>query len=90
MEDQRILQLFQTYREVNQAFFQLMTKAAGKHRLTALQLIVLRVLQEHPGIRLSRSPSSSILAAARPAASWSGWSRRDSSTGNARLRIGGR
>lgn len=53
MEDQRILQIFQSYREVNQAFFQLMTKAASKHKLTALQLIVLRILQEHPEIQLS-------------------------------------
>nr|WP_239566009.1 MarR family transcriptional regulator [Paenibacillus sacheonensis] len=45
--------IFQTYREVNQAFFQLLSKAASKHKLTALQLIVLRVLREHPEIRLT-------------------------------------
>ncbi|PQP88482.1 hypothetical protein [Paenibacillus sp. AR247] len=53
MQEQRILEIFQSYREVHQAFFQLMTKAASKHKLTALQLIVLRVLREHPEIRLS-------------------------------------
>lgn len=53
VEEQRILDIFQTYREVNQAFFQLLTKAASKHKLTALQLVVLRVLHEHPEIRLS-------------------------------------
>jgi len=53
LQEQRILEIFQSYREVHQAFFQLMTKAARKHKLTALQLIVLRVLREHPEIRLS-------------------------------------
>ncbi|MFC4812041.1 MarR family winged helix-turn-helix transcriptional regulator [Paenibacillus sp. GCM10023250] len=52
MEEQ-ILRIFESYREVNQVFFQLMTKAAGKHNLTAPQLIVLRVLHEQPAIRLS-------------------------------------
>ncbi|NBC71298.1 MarR family transcriptional regulator [Paenibacillus sacheonensis] len=51
--EQWILGIFQTYREVNQAFFQLLSKAASKHKLTALQLIVLRVLREHPEIRLT-------------------------------------
>ncbi|MBM7567599.1 MarR family winged helix-turn-helix transcriptional regulator [Paenibacillus sacheonensis] len=53
MGEQWILGIFQTYREVNQAFFQLLSKAASKHKLTALQLIVLRVLREHPEIRLT-------------------------------------
>ncbi|QHW32032.1 MarR family transcriptional regulator [Paenibacillus rhizovicinus] len=53
MEDQRVVDIFQTYREVNQAFFQLLTRAASKHKLTALQLVVLRVLHEYPEIRVS-------------------------------------
>lgn len=53
MEEQRIVDIFQTYREINQAFFQILSKAASKHNLTALQLVVLRVLHEYPEIRVS-------------------------------------
>lgn len=53
MEDQRVVDIFQTYREINQAFFQLLSKAASKHKLTALQLVVLRLLHECPEIRVS-------------------------------------
>ncbi|WP_308637211.1 MarR family winged helix-turn-helix transcriptional regulator [Paenibacillus silvisoli] len=52
-EEQRILQIFQSYREVNQEFFRVMKKVAQKHNLTPLQLIVLRILNRHPAIRLS-------------------------------------
>ncbi|NOV02510.1 MarR family winged helix-turn-helix transcriptional regulator [Paenibacillus planticolens] len=51
-EQQRFMQIFQTYREVNQAFYQVMTRVAQRHGLTPLQLIVLRILEEYPGIRL--------------------------------------
>lgn len=53
MEEQRIVDIFQAYREINQVFFQILSKAASKHNLTALQLLVLRVLHEVPEIRLS-------------------------------------
>ncbi|UKS25680.1 MarR family transcriptional regulator [Paenibacillus sp. HWE-109] len=51
-EQQRVMQIFQAYREVNQAFFQVMAKVAQKHGLTPLQLIVLRILKEFPDIKL--------------------------------------
>ncbi|WP_164545761.1 MarR family winged helix-turn-helix transcriptional regulator [Paenibacillus albus] len=53
MDVQRIVDIFQSYRKVNQTFFQLLSKAANKHKLTALQFVVLRVLHEHPEICLS-------------------------------------
>ncbi|GMK45909.1 MarR family winged helix-turn-helix transcriptional regulator [Paenibacillus glycanilyticus] len=53
MEEQRIVSIFQAYREINQVFFQILSKAASKHNLTALQLLVLRVLHETPDIRMS-------------------------------------
>ncbi|MCK9858574.1 MarR family transcriptional regulator [Paenibacillus sp. ATY16] len=53
MEEQRIVSIFQAYREINQVFFQILSKAASKHNLTALQLLVLRVLHETPEIRMS-------------------------------------
>ncbi|NIK69698.1 MarR family transcriptional regulator [Paenibacillus sp. BK033] len=53
MEEQRIVGIFQTYREINQVFFQILSKAASKHNLTALQLLVLRILHETPEIRMS-------------------------------------
>lgn len=53
MEEQRIVDIFQAHREINQAFFQILSKAASKHNLTALQLLVLRVLHETPEIRMS-------------------------------------
>ncbi|WP_127496847.1 MarR family winged helix-turn-helix transcriptional regulator [Paenibacillus glycanilyticus] len=53
MEEQRIVGIFQAYREINQVFFQILSKAASKHNLTALQLLVLRVLHETPEIRMS-------------------------------------
>ncbi|WP_336776436.1 MarR family winged helix-turn-helix transcriptional regulator [Paenibacillus sp. MMO-58] len=53
MEEQRIVGIFQAYREINQVFFQIMSKAASKHNLTALQLLVLRILHETPEIRMS-------------------------------------
>lgn len=54
MDDrQRVLQIFQTYREVNQAFFHVLTRAAQQHGVTPLQLIVLRALQDKPSCRLS-------------------------------------
>ncbi|MBP3966010.1 MULTISPECIES: MarR family winged helix-turn-helix transcriptional regulator [Paenibacillus] len=52
-EQQRILQIFQSYREVNQAFFQVMKKVAQQHRITPIQLIVIRILKEHPEIKLT-------------------------------------
>ncbi|RAP73440.1 MarR family winged helix-turn-helix transcriptional regulator [Paenibacillus montanisoli] len=51
--EQRILQIFQSYREVNQAFFHVMKKVAQKHDLTPMQLIVLRILNRHPAIKLT-------------------------------------
>ncbi|MZQ82950.1 MarR family transcriptional regulator [Paenibacillus sp. 5J-6] len=51
-DQQRVLQIFHTYREVNQAFYQVLSKVAQRHGLTPLQLIVLRILEEFPGIRL--------------------------------------
>ncbi|ACS99610.1 MarR family winged helix-turn-helix transcriptional regulator [Paenibacillus sp. JDR-2] len=53
MEEQRIVGIFQAYREINQVFFQILSKSASKHNLTALQLLVLRVLHESPEIRMS-------------------------------------
>jgi DNA-binding MarR family transcriptional regulator len=53
VEEQRIVGIFQAYREINQAFFQILSKAASKHNLTALQLLVLRILHETPEIRMS-------------------------------------
>ncbi|MDD9270592.1 MarR family winged helix-turn-helix transcriptional regulator [Paenibacillus sp. GCM10023248] len=51
--EQRFLQIFYTYREVNQAFYHVVAKVAQRHGLTPLQLIVLRILEEFPDIRLA-------------------------------------
>ncbi|MBO9606446.1 MAG: MarR family transcriptional regulator [Paenibacillaceae bacterium] len=53
-EQQRVVHIFQTYREINQAFFQVMSKAARQHGITPLQLIVLRLLNEYPSCSLTR------------------------------------
>ncbi|MGX4583948.1 MarR family winged helix-turn-helix transcriptional regulator [Paenibacillus chitinolyticus] len=53
MEEQdRIHRIFQSYREVNQAFFQVLMKAAQLYGLTPVQLLTLKNLKEHPLIGL--------------------------------------
>ncbi|SDX57744.1 MarR family winged helix-turn-helix transcriptional regulator [Paenibacillus sp. CF384] len=52
-DEQRILQIFHSYREVNQAFFHVMKKVAQQHQITPIQLIVIRILREHPEIKLT-------------------------------------
>ncbi|MEC0248098.1 MarR family winged helix-turn-helix transcriptional regulator [Paenibacillus chitinolyticus] len=53
MEEQdRIHRIFQSYREVNQAFFQVLMKAAQLYGLTPVQLLTLKNLKEHPNIGL--------------------------------------
>jgi DNA-binding MarR family transcriptional regulator len=51
--EKRVEEIFQSFREVNKMFFHVAMKAAQPHDLTALQLWVLRVLAERPGISLS-------------------------------------
>ena len=54
MDDkQRVIDIFQSFREVNQAFFQVMMKAAQHHRITPIQFMVLRVLSDNPEIGLT-------------------------------------
>ncbi|WP_338043994.1 MarR family winged helix-turn-helix transcriptional regulator [Paenibacillus lutrae] len=52
-EQQRIHQIFKSYREVNHAFYHVLAKTAQIHGLTRVQLIVLRALTDHPDIGLS-------------------------------------
>ncbi|MFC5702867.1 MarR family winged helix-turn-helix transcriptional regulator [Cohnella faecalis] len=52
-DQQRVLDIFKSFREVNQAFFQGMQKAAQHHGVTPLQFMVLRILNNCPEIRLS-------------------------------------
>jgi len=51
--DQRIDEIVKSFREVNKMFFQALLKAAQPHDLTPVQLWVLKVLAERPGISLS-------------------------------------
>lgn len=51
-EQERIHRIFQSYREVNQAFFQVLMKAAQLYGLTPVQLLTLKNLKEHPRIGL--------------------------------------
>jgi len=51
--DQRIDEIVKSFREVNKMFFHALMKAAQPHDLTPVQLWVLKVLAERPGIRLS-------------------------------------
>lgn len=49
----RFLQIHQSHRELNRAFYQLLQRAASLHGITPVQFIVLALLARHPNIRLS-------------------------------------
>ncbi len=51
--EQRVEEIVKSFREVNKMFFHVLMKAAQPHDLTAVQLWVLKVLAERPGISLS-------------------------------------
>jgi len=52
-EQQRMYRVVNSYREVHHLFFQKLLKAAQPYGLTPGQLLVLRVLDEHPHITLA-------------------------------------
>ncbi|QAY67063.1 MarR family winged helix-turn-helix transcriptional regulator [Paenibacillus protaetiae] len=56
-----ILQLILSYREVNQALFQTMLKAAQCNNVTPVQLMMLRILSESPGISLREAAETICL-----------------------------
>jgi DNA-binding MarR family transcriptional regulator len=51
--DQRVDEIMKSFREVHKTFFQALLKAAQPRDLTPVQLWVLKVLAERPGISLS-------------------------------------
>ncbi|MFS0837195.1 MarR family winged helix-turn-helix transcriptional regulator [Paenibacillus sp. 1P03SA] len=51
-KQERSHRIFQSYREVNHAFFQVLMKAAQLYGLTPVQLLTLKNLKEHPRIGL--------------------------------------
>lgn len=62
MDDkQRVMDIFQSFREVNQAFFQVMMKAAHHHGVTPIQFMVMRVLSDHPDIGLTELAEKILL-----------------------------
>lgn len=52
-DNQRVLQILHGHREINKAFYCLLSKAANEHGITPMQLIVLGRLAENPNTRLS-------------------------------------
>ena len=52
--EQRVSNIFQTYRQVNKAFLQIMTKVAHHHGITPIQLMALRMLKDQPHAGLSQ------------------------------------
>ncbi|WP_040949548.1 MarR family winged helix-turn-helix transcriptional regulator [Gorillibacterium massiliense] len=51
--EQRITNIFQSYREVNKVFYHLMLNVAQEHGITPIQLMTLRILKEQPQAGLS-------------------------------------
>ena len=52
-EQQRIHEIFKSFREVNQEFFQTLLKGGQQHGITPVQLLVLKSLCEKPGCSLN-------------------------------------
>lgn len=52
-DNQRVLRIIHGHREISKAFYGLLSKAASRHGITPVQLVVLSRLSEHPNIRLS-------------------------------------
>lgn len=52
-EEQRIHNLFSSFREVNQVFYHTLLKTAQRQGITPIQFIAMKTLAEHPHIGLS-------------------------------------
>jgi len=52
-ENEDIQMIFQSFREVNQAFHQSMTQTTQRLGITAIQYFVLKIVSENPGIGLN-------------------------------------
>ncbi|KIL34162.1 hypothetical protein SD71_21035 [Cohnella kolymensis] len=52
-EQQRLRELFTSFREVNQAYYQAIQQITGSNGITPIQFFTLRMLSEHPNIGLN-------------------------------------
>ena len=52
-DQQRVQALFHSFRKVHHSFYQMLLKAASPHGVTPIQVLVMKVLSEHPRIGLA-------------------------------------